>query len=80
MNYLKLTIVGALALALTACGAQVKPVVLTDNLGNVYPYAVMVTYDGVAVTTGFTTQVKAEAYAAEVAKDKTKTVRLVESK
>jgi hypothetical protein len=70
----------ACAMMLWGCGATVKPAVLTDNYGNTYPYAVIVVYQGVAVTTGFTTQAVAQSYADAVAKDPTKTVTLVSPK
>ena len=62
---------------LSGCGATVRPTTLTDSYGNNYPYAVVVTYQDVAVTTGFTTQAVAQAYADAVAKDPTKTVMLI---
>jgi hypothetical protein len=68
------------SLALTACGAKVQTTVLTDSAGHVYPYAVLVSYQGATAVVGFDVASQAETYAAEVAKDKTKTVRLVEAK
>lgn len=68
----------------TGCGTQVKQVVLTDDQGGVYPYSVRITntsiFDSVAIVVGFTTQAKAEAYAAEAAKNPKLTVRLIEGK